>query len=513
MSINVNPKNQEELVETLGAIRAHLDNSEQRAEQFERAAADIASAKEAVKIAEDAQRAAKNAEEISKALHETSRGAGDHVSKQLRNLPRVHNVDKDEDFRGKAEANAFNVLLMTRNELRTYLDGEALSLALRFRKLNDMVLSAHTIMRAQSDHRAQSYERAGGVKSLPFYDAFERTAKEGQRALDIQTAGGVSEWIPTFYSAELFEDVRDQLELASAFPFLPMPQSPWTLPTLLGHMRFKLIPEPTSDTAGSNTAITASDPTSGNATLTAKKMAALSYWSREADQDSIIAVLPMYQNDLTYAAAYEIDNVVWNGQGTSTIDTGDDPAATDARDGYDGVRWGAKQTAKQVDFGGSVTVESLAKMVGLAGKYAQLQYGFFGTGYAGLAKLLVLKDSSGNVLNLTRDRAGADATLFSGTVGVLLGYPLRVGGVVPQNLDSTGIISGTPSTKTAIHFVNSNMYLGGTRQAMQTEVSDHVRFEYDQRAIRATQRIAFKSKATPSASRPFVVEGVNIPTT
>lgn len=510
MSINVKPQNEQELFDTLGQIRGHLEASEKRGEQFAAAAADIETAKGAVKIAEDAVRAAKNAEDIAKALHEADRRVPENVAKQLRNLPRVHNVATDEDFRGKAEGNAFNLLLLTRSELETYLDGEALAWAKRFRKLNDMVMSAHTIMRAQSDARSQSYERAGGVKSLPFWSAFERTATEGMRALDVQTAGGVSEWIPTFYSAELFEDVRDQLELAGAFRFLPMPQSPWTLPTLLGHMRFKLIPEATSDTAGSNTAFVASDPTSGNATLTAKKLAALSYWSREADQDSIISVLPMYQNDLTYAAAYEIDNVVWNGQSTSTIDTGDDPATTDARDGFDGIRWAAKQTTKQVDFGGSVTVESLAAMVGKAGKYAQLQYGFFGTGYSGLARLLVLKDSSGNVLNLTRDRAGADATLFGGTVGVLLGYPLRVGGVVPQNLDATGII-GTANTKTAIHFVNSNMYLGGTRQAMQTEVSDHVRFEYDQRAIRATMRVAFKSKATPSASRPFVVEGVNIP--
>lgn len=511
-SINVNPKNQTEMTESLEAIRGHLVTAEGLPEQFERAAQDIEALKASAKEAEDAVRIAKNAEEIAKALVESNRsGNADAIGKQLRSLPRIHNVAKDEDFRGKSNAEEFNILMLTRKQLRTYLSGEALDWALRFRKLHDMVLSAHTIMRSRGDGLAQDYAARGGMKSLPFYEAFERTVTEGKRALDIQTATGLSEWIPTFYSSDMFEDVRDQTEIAGAFQWLPMPQSPWTLPTLLGHLRFKLIAESTSDTAGANVLV-ASDPTTGNATLTAKKLAALSFWSREADQDSIISVLPMYDNDLAYAGGYELDNIVLNGQLTATIDTGDDPAATDARDGFNGLRYGASLTGKVVDFGGTLTVESLAAMVGKAGKYAQLNKGSFFTGYSGLARLLVLKDSSGNVLNLTRDRAGADATLFGGTVGVLLGYPLRVGGVYPQNMNASGRIDAATTTKTGMIFANTDMYLGGVRQAMQTEVSDHVRFTEDQRAIRCTMRVAFQAKATPSATRPFVVEGVNIPT-
>lgn len=511
MGINTKPKNQEELHESLSQVRAHLETAVSE-ERFTKAEADIAEMRDAVKAAEDASRIAKNAEEIAKATAEANRAHNtDSIGKQLRSLPKLFSVSHDEDFRGKAEANAFNVLCMSRRELKTYLSGEALDWALKFRKLNDMMLTAHTVMRSQGDARMMAYERAGGMKSLPFYEAFERSVSEGKRALDIQTSGGISDWIPTFYSADKFDDVRDQLEIASAFRFLPMPHSPWTAPTLLGFMTAYVIPEATADTAGSNTALTASDPTSGSLTLTAKKLATLSYWSREADQESIVALLPMYDQEQAYAVAYGIDNAVLNGQMTATIDTGDDPATTNVRDHFDGLRYGAKLTGKQVDFGGSLTVESLAAMVGKAGKYAQLASGSFFTGYSGLARLLVLKDSSGNVLNLTRDRAGADATLFGGTVGVLLGYPLRVGGVFPQNMDATGIISTTPSTKTGLIFANTNMYLGGTRQAMQVEVSDHIRFEYDQRAIRSTSRVAFKSVRTPAAAYPFVVEGVNVP--
>ena len=512
ININTAPKNAEEMTESLAAIRANLETSAKGAEQIERAAADIASLKESAKASEEAVRIAKSAEEIAKAVHESTRGGDDqNIAKQLRNLPRVHNVTKDEDFRGKAEANAFNVLLMSRSELRSYLSGEALQWALRFRKLNDMLVSAHTVMRVQNDARLEGYHRAGGMKSLPFYSAYEDTVKQGMRALDIQTATGIAEWIPTFYSADKFDDVKDRLEIASAFRFLPMPQSPWVAPTLLGQMTAYLVAESTSDTAGANV-IPASDPTSGNFTLTAKKLALLSYWSREADQDSIVSILPMYDSETAFAVAYGIDNAVMNGQMTATIDTGDDPAVTNVRDGFNGLRYGAKLTGKQVDFSGTVTVESLAAMVGKAGKYAQLQNGRFFTGYSGLARLLVLKDSSGNVLNLTRDKAGADATLFGGAVGVLLGYPLSVGGVVPQNMNASGVIDAVTTTKTGMIFANTSMYVGGTRQAMQSEVSDHVRFAEDQRAVKVTARVAFSAITTPSSTKPFVVEGVNIPT-
>ena len=514
MSINVKPKNSEEMTETLLAIRGQLDTVEGLSHQFEAAAADIEAARGAAKEAAEANLRAKNAEEIAKALVESNRGSGadDSIEKQLRTLPKVHNVAKDKDWSGKVESGAFNVLAMTRAELAMYLDGPALAWAKRYRRLNDAILTADTIMRAQGDAARRSYNRAGGVKSLPFYGAFEEAAKLGQRALANATAGSGLEWDPTLYSSERLDDVKDMLEIAGIFQSLPMPHSPWAPPFMSGSMTAYVHAEAASDTEGSNAAITGSSPTTSAPTFTAKTLAAMGYWSREADQESITPLIPVFDQELAYAIAYGWDNAVVNGQMTATIDTGDDPATTNPRDHFNGLRYGASLTGKVVDFGGTLTVESLAAMIGKAGRYANLRSGHFLTGYSGLARLLVLKDSSGNVLNLTRDKAGEAATLFGGTVGVLLGYPLTIGGVYPQNMNASGRIDGATTTKTGMLFVNKDMYRTGTRQNMTVEVSDQFRFDTDQKAVKGTARVAFQSLKTPAAASPFVVEGVNIPT-
>lgn len=514
MSINVNPKNQDELVDTLDQIRGHLEASAQSAEAFQKAAADIESARAAQKDAADAVRIAKNAEDIAKAMHESTRGGDDaSIGAQLRNLPRTYSVARDKDWSGRVDADDFNLLSLTNRELAMYLDGAALAAAKRYRRLNDAMLTAHTVMRAMGDAQQQAYQARGGMKSLPFYKPFADLRSQFNRAISATGSAGFGvEWDPTLYSSSRLDDVKDQLEIASAFQSLPMPHSPWAPPFLSGSMTAYVHPEATSDTEASNTAITASSFTTSAPVFTAKTLAVMGYWSREADQESITPLIPVFDQEVAYALAYGFDNGVLNGQSTATIDTGDDPATTDPRDVFDGLRYGASLTGKVVDFGGSVTVESLAAMVGKAGKYAQLNFGRFFTGYTGLARLLVLKDSSGNVLNLTRDRAGADATLFSGSVGVLLGYPLSVGGVYPQNMNASGRIDAVTTTKTGILFANTNMYRSAMRQNMQVEVSDHFRFNTDQRAVKATMRPAFRALKTPAAASPFVVEGVNIPT-
>ena len=508
------PQNDAEMVETLAEIRGHLQSSAQTSEAFAAATADIEAARQAGKDASEALRLAKNAEELAKAMNDTTRGHDADMERQLRSLPKLHNVAKDADWRGKVNEHQFNVLGMSRRELAMYLDGPALAAALRYRKLNDAILTANTVMRAMNDGQRMAYERAGGSKSLPFYGAFEETCKTFARALSNTGAAGFgTEWDPTLYSGDRLDDVKDQVEIAGIFPSLPMPHSPWAPPFLSGSMVAYVHPEATSDTEASNTKMTRSTPTTSAPVFTAKTLYVMGAWSREADQESIVPLIPVFDQEMAYAMAYGWDNGIVNGQLSGTIDTGDDPATTDPRDVYDGIRKDAKLTGKQKDFGGTVTVESLSAMIGLAGKYAQLRFGRFVTGYAGFAKLLVLKDSSGNVLNLTRDKAGEAATLFTGTVGVLLGYPLSVGGVYPQNMNASGVIDGITTTKTGIHFVNTNMYRSGTRQNMTVEVSDQFMFDTDQKAIKGTMRAAFRALKTPAAASPFVVEGVNIPTT
>ena len=511
------PTNQAELLDYIDDTRKALAASgEANDEKVERVAADLKAGFEAVEECKRQTAKVKELEENLKALHEAGRiHSDDKIERQLRSLPVVYKVEKDEDFKDKGLSAAhFNFLALSRKELKTYLDGDALAWALRFRRLNNMARSAHDIISHICEtnlEKREAYQRAGGVKGLPLWGALQECYKLGARALSTGAAGGIAEWIPTGYSAEKFDDVRDLLEIANNFRFIPMPQSPYVLPTLVGFMTAYVINEATSNSVGGgNPPITASDFTVSNRTLVAKKIATLSWFSPEGEQDSIINILPTYDEEQNYAQAVGLDQAVLNGQTTSTIDTGSDPATTDPRDNYDGLRWAAQQVGGQVDFATGMTAEKLAAMIQAMGKYANPRDAKYITGYTGLAKALVLKDGNGNLVYLTREKAGDAATLFSGTVGLLMGYPLVVGGVYPQNMNNSGIIDGVTVNKTGILLANTRPWVGGNRLGLEVDVDKSERFSSDQIGIRSKQRVAFKSLLVPSATKPFVVAGVGL---
>lgn len=514
------PKTPDELPVFLGNLQRDLNAaSKVHEEALAEATRKIQEAHESVQKSEAERKIlierVENAEAIAKAAAEAGRSSNSNVEAQFRCLPQLRKVEKDEDWRGKIPQRHFNLLGMTREDARLYLNDEAFGLFQRFRRLNDMNLSLHyymSMIHAADSPEGERYRREGGIKSLETYGALQETWKQFGRALDTATSGAISEWIPTLYSSERFTDTRDKLAFAGRLRWLPMPQSPWTMPTLLAFLTGYKIPESLADDNSGDTPFTASDVTAANRTLTAVKIATMSRWSRESEQDSIIALMPMLNEEIDYAQAYAIEQGVVNGQLASAVDTVS-IGATDARKLWDGVRWAAKQAATQVDFNGAFTAELLVSMIGKMGKYAELDQCDFLTGYAGLARALILKDAGGNLLYMTRDRAGEAATLFNGTVGVLMGYPLTISGVYPQAMNASGVVDGAGgSTKTGILLVNKRPFVGGHRQGVQVETSIHEKFAYDQVSIRSTQRAAFKSLLVPSTSRPIVVEGVNIPT-
>lgn len=502
------PQSEAEMVAALEEIRSRVtDGDAKNEEAMAKVTADVKSLYEAKEVAERAAKAAENALEIAKAAQRDGRVSEDKVERQLKHLPLTYEIAKDEDWSNRrVSAGHFNIMQMGDAELRLALDDEAYQAAKRLRRLNDTLMTAHIVLSGQSHESARNYAERGGLKGLRLYGAYKEAAAPFARALDTATAGGVSEWAPTGYSSELMQDVRDKLAFGSMFSWTPMPQNPWQYPVLKGFMQSYLVGEATTDAQA--TTYTASDVVSAGALLTAKKHGVLTWLSREADADSIFAIIPELNNDAATAIAFGWDNMICNGQLTATIDTGSVPAASDVRKGANGFRYGATLTGKSVDFGGtSATVEALAALIGALGKYGA--DAFYATGYSGLARLLVLKDGSGSTVLLSMDRNGPNATMNTGNVGVLLGRPLVVSGVYPENMNATGIVDGT-GTKTGIHCLNPKMYLGGLRQSVQIEVNDNPGWLADQRALKANARIAMQPVITPSATYKFVAAGVNL---
>lgn len=501
------PQNEEELKGAFEEIRAAVAQGGEATEQvLAKVTADVRAAMESVEASKRAEKVAADALEIAKAAAVNGRSSEDKVERQLKALPFTYSVEKDEDWgQRNVSPGHFNVMQMDDAELRLSLGDEAYDAAKRLRKLNDTLLTAHIVLSGQSQGSRRVYESRGGMKGLKLWKAYEEAAKPFARALDTTEN---STWAPTGYSSELMSDVRRKLAFAQVGNWDPMPQNPWQYPILTAELTSYLVGEATSDAQAAT--YTASQPTSNSSLLTAYKHGVLCWLSKEMDADSIFPLIARLNDSAAFAIAFGWDKLYLNGQRTATIDTGDAPAASDVRYGGDGIRYAAKQTAKQVDFGGSVTVESLAAMIGAIGKYAGNCV--FGTGYSGLARLLVLKDASGSAVLLTDEKAGGNATMRTGTVGILLGRPLVVGGAFPENMNASGVVDGAGgSTKTGIVCWNPSMILGGVRQSVEIEVNDNPGWLADQRALKASARIAQKFAIAPSATIKFAAEGVNIP--
>jgi HK97 family phage major capsid protein len=138
------------------------------------------------------------------------------------------------------------------------------------------------------------------------------------------TAGSGDEWVPTFATSELWRDIHLATTIAAQFRRVDMPTNPYDLPTETADIAFKYA-------SAENTAVTATNPTTGKATLTAKKIQAEVDFSGEVTEDSIIPIVSTLRADLVRKGAQTIDDLVVHGD-TETAATGNvnsDDAAPD----------------------------------------------------------------------------------------------------------------------------------------------------------------------------------------
>ncbi len=249
----------------------------------------------------------------------------------------------------------------------------------------------------------------------------------------------------------------------------------------------------------------------------------MSTLSREINQDSIVAVLPVLSRHILLKHRYALSQALIDGQPVSsslgTLDTARAiTAGSGVRDSWAsctpaswGIRRSCHASATPVDFGGTMTTDSLAAMIGAAKQAGQPGDTFFLGGFSVLARALILKDGSGANVYLTQEKAGAMATSQRGEIGMLMGRPLVLDGMYPEDLNASGIYDGTTTTKTSLMLVNRTQFVGGQRQGVTLDTSEHYYFKGDLTAVRSTARFAFAPYQTPSTSARVGVAGINIP--
>lgn len=346
------------------------------------------------------------------------------------------------------------------------------------------------------------------AKELKSYGNFRRLfdAKAGdfRKALDSTTAGGVDEWVPTDFSSTLREKIRLQLKVAALFPTIPMPSNPYTLPVEVGNIDSFLQSENTADTGQTIIPVGDASSISGSTTFTAQGHASRVLMSKEAQEDSIIPLLPLIQNRIVLALAQGREDVFMNGDNSgSHMDS--DTAGGNAnlrRKIAKGIRALAYLNSYTTDLS-TLSLSNLIDMIAAMGVYGiNPADTAWVTGITGAANLMKIEAVQ------TLDKFGPQAVVLQGQIGFVLGRPLVVSEYQRTDLASTGIYAAA-STKTTIALVNRNAIACGERSKIQTQLLTEIYAVYNQNALIASERFDIQS-LYPIASNRVCQLGINV---
>jgi len=280
------------------------------------------------------------------------------------------------------------------------------------------------------------------VRKLKTWQDFRGSNTALRRAMDTATATEGSEWVPTVLSTNLIEKYRLQARVAALFNEIAMPRRVFPLPTNLGDMTFYLIPESLSDEP-SKTPTT--QLTTGAKTLTAVKLRGRSIWSEELDEESIVAVLPAVKSNIAISASLAVEDVIINGDTTAPHQDSDVTDTKDHRKSWKGLRKHALANAWSADlstFDKDTTRGLLTKMA---------KYGITPSEVAWITGVVCYNKMRGLAELLTVDKYGPAATILTGEVGKLYGSPVIISEKTRQDLDATGVYSGTYTELTTVN--------------------------------------------------------------
>lgn len=338
---------------------------------------------------------------------------------------------------------------------------------------------------------------------------------EFKKAMDTLTAGEGLEWVPTGYSPELIAEVTQMAGVAQLHRHILMPTQVYKLPLQVGRFASKKVSENTASSGQTGVSKSAVAGTTEALTLTAVGHQAEVLYSKNLDEDSIVAVGPFARQELIMSLARGVEKAVINGDTTATHqDTDTEAAGPDVPDTlWKGYRKHALDNSYSVDFqasGNAFNVETIRKVRAKLGKYGinpgelawvvSLQVFF---------KLLSLKDASGRSVVTTMDKLGAGATILTGQLGFLDGIPVLVSEFMRDDLNSSGVNGASGNTLAALACVHRPGFVFGDRRDTTVQVLRELYAEYDQDAVLVTSRQDFQP-LRPIATHAAVAVGYNI---
>lgn len=344
------------------------------------------------------------------------------------------------------------------------------------------------------------------VKNLKSYSGFRRMfeakASEFQKALDSTTAGGVDEWVPTEMSPSLIAKVRLALKVSGLFQTIPMASNPYVLPVEVGNYQTFYMPENTANTGQTDIPVGDTGNISGNATFTAKQHSTRILTSKEAVEDSIVALMPQIQQGIALGLAQGREDMILNSDTAGTHEDTDTTGATHRRKSVLGLRAMANDNSYTRDLS-TLTAQSLLLARGDMGVYGVNPSDLaIVTGIKGYMKLLAIDEV------MTIDKMGPNAVILAGQLGSIQSIPIIVSEYVREDLNASGIYENA-QTRTALYLVNRNAFAIGEKRRPTAELLTELYAIYGQNAMLITERLDFQP-FFPIASNRAINLGINV---
>ena len=222
-----------------------------------------------------------------------------------------------------------------------------------------------------------------------------------------------------------------------------------------------------------NTAITASDPSMNQVTLTAKKVTGAVVVSSELLQDSIVSISDFIAAELGLTLSNAVEAAAWSGNPSNA------PAVAGLVTSYTGgllassaATYAASLVTAAGDTPDEVTKANLLAMMAAVPQHSRQGAKWFCSPFFFATCMQALDLAQGGSVGLGQ---GMGLTF--------LGSPVVLTDRLPSGADSTGAIMALYG-----NMANSSYY--GIRQAIEIASSDQVNFLSDQTVIRAVARVA-----------------------
>jgi hypothetical protein len=296
------------------------------------------------------------------------------------------------------------------------------------------------------------------AKSKRFEDGFST------KAITTSGAGAGLELMNVEISSVLMARLYLSSQLAQAFlaSEIQMPTNNYTFPLVTTRPTYYAGVGESVQPSGSN-------PGSAKLQLAAQKLISLVQYSYEADEDSVIAILPMITQQLGVTGADALENAILNGSTNYGLDSdvtiGLKP--NDVTTAFDGIRKLSLNNSLSVNCStGGITTANITAVKKKIGKWginpADLLLVFGPSGYN---DALLLPEA------LTAEKAGSQGVtrFLTGVVPNILGIDVIVSPQVRENVNASGLYDGTTTTKGLFYLIHKPSWIQGVRRGFTIE--------------------------------------------